>query len=380
MLTPAQQEQRLDGITATDVSAILGQNPYRSAIDVFREKRGESVPHEDTERSRWGTLLEPVIRADYEQRHGVTVTVPATLAHHFHQWALATPDGIVLRDGAEDRGLEIKCHTIRLAHMYGADGSDEVPPHELCQCMWGMAVTGLPSWDLVAFIDNQPREFTITRDDELIGIMIERADRFLVDNVRGGAQPEPDGSEAYTDYLKAKWKTNTANLIDIGDDNDTFDLIERGKLLREEISDRETVLESIVQTLKTKIGDQAGLTWKDAKGKPLRVQWKHSKERRWVDTVGIMNDMRHAAALITSAKTADIERALVCLATMKDEPVGRSTRGFMAANELSELISAMRDTLTAVAKNATEAQRTSFSTSRPFLWPSSWKAPKAKEQ
>lgn len=375
MLTPAQQEQRLDGITATDVAAILGQHPYRSAIDVFREKRGESAPYSDNDRTKWGSLLEPVIRANYEADHGVRVVAPPTLSR---EWMHATPDGLVYRDEPEaERGLEIKCHTVRLAHLYGTEGTDEVPPHELCQCMWGMAVTGLPRWDLVAFVDGLPREFTIERDDELIGIMIDRAKQFLVDNVRGGAQPEPDGSESYDRYLKAKWKANTESILNIGDDLETFDLVERGKALREDIADRETVLESIVQTIKGKIADNSGLTWKDAQGKAQRLTWKFSKPHKYVDFAGITATMMHTAALTVSGKKAEIADALVSLRAMTGQRVGNSKLSGIA---MAKLIEDMRDALVTIAKNESEVEHTKFTPARPFVWPRAWKATKAETE
>src|SRR5690349_2159244 len=126
-LSPGQRDRRLAGITATDVAAIVGVHPYRSVIDVWREKRGEAPPAPETERTRWGEALEPLIRADYEARHGARVEVPGTLEHPDAPWMLATPDGVRYpASGTEPlNGLEIKCHTIRLAHLYGAPGTDE---------------------------------------------------------------------------------------------------------------------------------------------------------------------------------------------------------------------------------------------------------------
>lgn len=380
MLSPDQLEQRALGITATEITAILGVNPYRSALDVWLEKRGDREPFEGNVRTKWGNLLEPVIRADYEERHGVRVEVPGTIAHPDHPWWLATPDGLVYRNSVDpERGLEIKTHTIRMSHEYGAPGSDEVPAWELAQCMWCMGVTpGVQRWDLVAFIDGQPVEYVIDRDDELIGIMRERGERFLVDNVKGGAVPDPDGTEADSKALAKAWKKTTGNLIDIGDDLATFDLVEKARELRGSLADDEEALEKVGQALKLKIADADGLTWKNAKGKPEKITWKHSKPSRYVDFASIVGDMKGIASVAVQAKRPDIERALYALRSIPSDSVGRSTKAAITAGEIAEIIVTLQTTLTDVARCSTEEQRTRHYVNRPMFFPRGWKAPKEK--
>src|ERR1044072_7957782 len=101
MLSRDQLEQRSLARADTAISAILGQNPYRSALDVVLEKKGKAPPFNGNDRTKWGTLLEPVIRRDYEERHGCRVEVPGTISHPRHQWWLASPDGLVYFDAVE---------------------------------------------------------------------------------------------------------------------------------------------------------------------------------------------------------------------------------------------------------------------------------------
>jgi len=381
-LTPAQIAQRLEGITATDVSAIVGLNPYRSRIDVWREKRGELPPWRDTERSRWGELLEPVVRADYATRHNLRIEVPGTLVHPDREWMMATPDGIAYAAGSADpdRGLEIKCHTWRVGHLYGAPGTDEIPLWELCQCSWNLAVTGLDRWDLCAFIDGQPTDYTIDRDDELLSGLTEQCQRFLVDNVRGGAVPEPDGSESFDGWLKARWAANPGALIDISEDGETFTLIERGRDLRERVADAESDLGKVVQQLKLKIGDHEGLTWKNARGKPEKVTWKRSKPSRTVDHAGIARDARDDARMALSGLGPTISRALICLESAGHTPIGHATRAAIDAHELHELVTTMSESLATIAARTDEKYTHEFPGKRPFNWPRTWKSPSDKEQ
>lgn len=378
-LSPDQLARRLAGITATDVAAIVGVHPKRSAIDVWREKRGEAAPWIDTDRTRWGEILEPPIRADYAARHGVNIEIPGTLEHPDTPWMMATPDGVAYPPGALEprNGLEIKCHTVRLAHLYGAPGSDEIPLQELCQCTWNLGVTGLTRWDLVAFIDGQPTDYIIDRDDEMIGQLVERAERFLVDCVRGGAVPDPDGSESYTDWLTARWKTNTEALVDIGDDLDTFAMIERGKVIREEERALGAELEKLVQALKLKIGDGAGLTWRDERGKALKITWTRNKPGGRVDIGGMINDMRNSAGLTAAGYSKDIREVCASLRQMGGH-IGRST---MSGVQLAAMIEALQAGLVKVASTKEKAYTTEIPGNRPFTWPKAWATkPESKER
>ncbi len=360
-LSPGQQRRRLEGMTATDIAAVVNLHPYRSPISVWSEKRGEAPPWIDTDRTRWGDLLEPVIRSDYAARHEVRVEVPGTLEHPDAPWMLATPDGVAYPIGGADplEGLEIKCHTIRLSWMYGPPGTDEVPPHVLIQAVWGMAVTGLTRWRVIAFIDGQPQEYLIDRDDELIGALQERAEKFLVDNVRGGTPPDPDGSGNYDEWLKGRWKKNTDELIDIGDDLDTFELIARGKEIREREALLDDEFKKLTQQLQAKIGDAAGLTWKDAHGKPLRLTWKRNKPSRKVDHSGMATDVIMQAALLASGVRGDVTTALAG----KGDPA-----------KVTKLLSQLYGKLVDIGETREESFARSVPGNRPLTWPKAWKA------
>lgn len=367
-LSPSQIDARAAGISATDVGAVLGVNPYKSAVTLFQEKRGEIAPSPDTERSSWGERLEPLIRVDYAERHGFMVVRRGTISHPERAWMLATPDGLAYAGGAEPvNGLEIKTHTVRLRHLYGAPGTDEVPLYELCQCAWGMAVTGLKRWDLVAFIDLQPVEYVIDRDDELIEGLIEKSERFLVDNVRGGVPPDPDGSEAYTEWLKSRWGANRAELLDITDDPETFELIARARNLKTTSETALTELEKLVQVLKVKVGDAGGITWRDRDGKPQKITWTRNRPSKRVDHAQMALDAWQGAALVASGHKADVARRVAEL----------RSRHF---NGEADLLQKLWDALYEIGTRSEKGYTTQIPGNRPWCWPRSWSTKIAKEE
>lgn len=380
-LSPDQIAKRLEGITATDASAVLGVNPYRSIVDVWLEKRGEVVPFVGNSRTRWGNKIEPLVRADYEERTGLRIDVPGTLAHPDFPWMMCTPDGVAYDKSEPVRGLEIKDHTFRMMHMFGDPGTDEVPLWELVQCVWSMGVTGLTRWDLVAYIDNQPTDYVIDRDDDLIDLMRERAERFLVDCVRGGATPEPDGSESFDRWLKARHAKNNTTLIDIGDDNDTFTLIERARAVRDQAADLDDEHAKIIQKLKLKIEGNAGLTWKNAKGRAENITWKRNKASRRVDYAGLANDARNDARLALSGKRAEIERAIVCLKSLGEHaPIGHSSQAAITASEIVDLVSVLQTSLESVAARTDAVYAHETPGNRPFCWPRGWRSPQERKE
>lgn len=338
-LTPAQLAERRQGITATDVPAILGLHPYRSAIDVWLEKMGEAPPREENERMRWGLLLEGPIRADYAQRRGARIWVPGTLTHATAKHRKATPDGLVFVTGAEpyvlhatmsstavaagaDRGLEIKTHRTGGWHaQYGEPGTDEVPDHELVQCAWGMHVTGLPRWDLVPFIDGLPTDYTITRNLELEAMLVDAADRFWVDHVLTKKPPAPDGSRQYTEWLRHRWPGRGPA---VQADEPTAAAIARlrdVRTLQRQLGRQRVELE---QTIQAAMGDAEAI---EADGE--RLTWKRCKDSEHVDWEAVAKEFRNNIAMLRDARTAGRPAEEICevLETIcLGDPINRNTK------------------------------------------------------
>ena len=82
---------RRHGIGASEVSAILGLNPYRSCFEVWARKVSDDHPQStslapvaearerdqaETEAATWGVLLEPVVRAEVARRIGRRIFTP----------------------------------------------------------------------------------------------------------------------------------------------------------------------------------------------------------------------------------------------------------------------------------------------------------------
>ena len=302
-LSQAQLAQRRAGISASEVAAIVGLDPYRSPIDVWLDKTNRTQPFVGNLRTKWGHALEPLIRDDYAERRGLRVEVPGTLDHPTVTWAKATPDGVCYVPGnpVPVRGLEIKTHSFRAAHWYGEPGTDQVPPHELIQCTWNLFVSGLDIWDLVSFVDNQPTDYLVTRDDDLILMLRERTERFLVDNVKADKPPEPDGSESYDRYLSTRFSHKDETFVSIDGKRDLLANMRRLRDVRSHLDEFETEGKRLEQELKLAIDDNSGLEWTETDKKKSRIFYRKAKDSEKMDWQGAYHDVVLRAQLALSA-------------------------------------------------------------------------------
>jgi len=299
-LSQEQLDIRKTGITATDMTKICGLSNYGGPIDVLLDKRGTPAPFVETDRVRWGNILEGPIREDYAQRHGVRVIGGdqiGTLAHPTLEWLMATPDGLVTPAGFDlpQWGWEGKTHTGWLSHLYGDPGTDQVPAWELVQCQTNLIVARakfgnhFTRWDLTAFMDGVPQDYVITHDQELADMLIETARAFWFDHVIGGKPLDPDGSDSFSEHLARKFPTSGNEMVEA--DHETLGIVHGLHLLRNQIHELEGEEARHVQHLKEAIAENAGLEWSenepDKDGNPKdvtrRITWKRSKDSTKTD-------------------------------------------------------------------------------------------------
>lgn len=214
-LTLAQLEARRHGIGSSDIGTVAGLCPWASPIECWEVKRGLRTV-EETRAMKMGTVLEPVIANLYAEEAlsaGESLTFPetvwpsidGTLRHTTEAWILASPDRVVVRDGAPVRLVEIKTASGRNAHHFGGD-YDAIPDHYRAQIEWQMLVTGVERADLAVLIAGE--EFRVYRGIERDPVMADALvtiGRAFWRSVLDGEAPPVDGSEGYADYLARRF-------------------------------------------------------------------------------------------------------------------------------------------------------------------------------
>ena len=163
--TPEWLNFRYDKIGGSDISAILGINPWKSAYQLWKEK----VTHkkiEDNENMKHGRETEEEAREFYNKKFKQQMT---SAVYTYDNWdvAMASVDGIS-KDGT--RILEIKCPVKKL---------DSIEGFYLAQCQWNMMVSGASICDLIYYWkDGTYLHFDIQKDKSSQDMMLRKAKEF----------------------------------------------------------------------------------------------------------------------------------------------------------------------------------------------------------
>lgn len=188
-------EQRTTGLGATDIAGIVGVSPYRTPIEVYQEKAGESEPVEQTWRMRMGQILEDAIADAYSESTGRKLAKMSTVRHKRYPFLYAHPDRRII---GEPGLVEIKATERRSSY------DDGPPPAVRVQCQWQMALTERLFCDVAVLSGTSGIDIhTVKRDQDLIDALTEAAVTFWQDHVAAGVPPTVDGTDAYRRYLVA---------------------------------------------------------------------------------------------------------------------------------------------------------------------------------
>lgn len=188
-LTAGQLAIRKTRLSATDLGAIVGINPHRSAADVRAEKLYDLDPIEDTEAMAIGRMFEPGIIAWVGQVLGVSPIYPTpTVIHPKCDRICSTPDAAIQE---RNEGIEGKTAGIEAGRVYGGEwgepGSADVPECYLVQVQTQMACM---EWDVVhlgAVIAGRGRVlYAIERDDAMIRDILDFAPWWWAKHVTNG--------------------------------------------------------------------------------------------------------------------------------------------------------------------------------------------------
>lgn len=181
---------RTTGVGGSDVAAILGLSKWKTALQVYQEKRGEIEPQADNDAMRWGRYLEPVVRQAYADETGNEVRVLDQLVRQpIYEHMIANLDGFVVPKAGPSRVFEAK--TARTSDGWGEAGSDEIPQPYLLQVQHYMEVTGFEVADVAVLIGGSDfRLYEVPADRELQERLIDAEAEFW-ERVTKGEPPEP---------------------------------------------------------------------------------------------------------------------------------------------------------------------------------------------
>ncbi|CAM4489992.1 YqaJ viral recombinase family nuclease [Paenibacillus tarimensis] len=192
---------RRTGIGGSDIAAVLGMNPWKTALEVYLEKIGESQREEPTEKMKLGLSMKGVIARQFSEQTGLrTLRRNMIYAHSQHRHLIASVDRWVVGDGA---GL--LCKSTGEYSNPEWDGG-KVPLVTLLQCQHYMAVMGADHWWVAALVGgNKLKIVRVERDEAAIQRIIRQGLQFWEGHVKAGHPPELDGSEGAVRLLRKQF-------------------------------------------------------------------------------------------------------------------------------------------------------------------------------
>lgn len=279
-LSPDQIALRRSGVGASEVAAILGLDSYRTALDVYLDKRGLIEPFEGNQFTHWGKRLEGVIVEEYQDRHPDYQVQTCGTYTGAESWMLATPDRHVTPitpDGSKQIpplfwGLECKQRGQYARDDWGEEFSDEVPHAVAAQCHWGMLCTGALRWDVAVLIGgNDYREYTLHATPRIADGLYNEVKRFWETYVIPGVHPPFTGAETDHRFLLRTYPTHTAEMVPLSDSTDPiYEAAMLLKVHRDAIKKHEAERDLHEARIKEYIADRRGIELPFGK-----ITWTH---------------------------------------------------------------------------------------------------------
>lgn len=192
----AERGQRIGG---SDAACLLGLNPWKSNVQLFREKmHPENVKEMDNEAMAYGREAEPLLRRLFELDYPemkVKYCENNLWLNDDYPFAHASLDGWIILDDGGMGILEIKTATIR-SRMQAQDWEYRIPNNYYCQVLWYMMVTEAKHAWITALLrreggDSTIRTHHIERDTNVEKDIevLKNAGKWFWENLQEGREP-----------------------------------------------------------------------------------------------------------------------------------------------------------------------------------------------
>ena len=281
IIRPKSREEWLEirkgGIGSSEVATIIGLNPWETPYQLWRRKVGLDAPKPMNFAMTAGHYLEDAVSQFWHDATGREVIKRSAI-----DWIIRSDDKPFLQvspdrtywlgeSRARDAKGILECKTTQKSV-----DADDIPKYWFTQVQYQLGVAGLEHGSLAWL--TQGREFgfkDINFDPDFFGFVVEEVERFWIDNIKGGKEPEAtnvaDIVAKYSRHMDGK----TAEA-----DEEVYAAYTDLKVLRDEIDALEARKEKLESKVKMAFGDAEKLTWH---GDTIAT-WKAPKASERFDT------------------------------------------------------------------------------------------------
>jgi len=272
-------KRRKEYIGASDWGSVLGQNKWKTPIDLYHDKIGESEPQEDNIKMKFGRDVEDLLARWFEENTGLTVFNDNKIRFSEDYPFLGTNLDRVIRDDNGDHAvLELKTMGMSYYKKLQSEGL-EIPLSYYSQVQAQLFVTGWTKAYLAVLLIgfSGPEEFKIFEypaDDVFIKMALPRLEAFWK-CVKDKTPPEPTIYDALpTVFSVAEEGKETEATPELLEDVEKYDN------LMAEIKGKQAEANELKSMIQLAMGDAEYLKHL---GETLHT-WKQTKPRTTFDS------------------------------------------------------------------------------------------------
>lgn len=305
-------QRQLMGVGGSESAAILGLSPYSCSAQVFYEKLGFAskrntslamiIGNEDEDKiARLWSFYDPNIGVEsipVNYQHNQIVRKPLKLARIIrnadYPYLFANPDRL-FKNGKNRAILEIKT----INHWEAQKWESGVPIHYIIQIQHYMLVCKVKYAELAILESNSKIDvIPFEASKEIQDRIIEKCSAFWNDVTQarkileaGGMEldvqhlvPPPDGSDAYTDFLKEKYRDGAKeiDLVTTANEEDLDDL-QQYLSYKQHYEEIQRAMQYHEQKLRSRMAESPVLDFGDRFGK---ITWRADKNGKRAFKIG----------------------------------------------------------------------------------------------
>jgi len=273
---------RRTGLGGSDVAAVLGLSPYKTALDVYLEKTGIKEPQKDNSKMKAGRMLEDVVALWWALENGCKVRRDHKVRFHpQYKCLLANIDRLIVanRNGRGTGVLEVKTTSGFVFKRWQEDG---LPQDTYCQIMHYLNVTG-HRWGRIAILVDgyNLQDIPVVYDREYIDLMTGQLLTFWQNHVEKRIPPEPVNEED----IKSLWPKAEEEKV-VQADETAIKTINRLVDVTGQLTDLSTQKKELELQIKLLLRDATVLAAGDSK----LVTWKQARDSLKFDLTKFRND------------------------------------------------------------------------------------------
>lgn len=191
-LSESALERRKNHVGASEVAAVMGLSPHKSAYDLWLEKTGKLEERQpENESMGIGTMLENGL-LDWSATELGKKILKNQFRVHESGILSATHDALVV---GEPVGIEAKTagimNPMHARDEWGEDGTDEIPDYYILQTQAQCLVSNLELVHVPALIGGKGRKmYRVERSEKICLAILERVTMFWTENVLKDIPPE----------------------------------------------------------------------------------------------------------------------------------------------------------------------------------------------